>query len=63
MLAKTNSCEDGSYNLDTDTYEFNICEEDKEYFDQLKQEYSDTAYYNEVLRECSWFKNYVELSK
>jgi hypothetical protein len=63
MLAKTNSCEDGSYNLDTDTYEFNICEEHKEYFDQLKQEYSDTAYYNEVLKECSWFKNYVELSK
>jgi hypothetical protein len=63
MLSKTNSCEDGSYNRDTDTYEFHICEEHKEYFDQLKQEYADTAYYKEVLNECSWFKNYVELSK
>ncbi|WP_405369613.1 hypothetical protein [Nonlabens sp. Asnod2-A12] len=59
MLAKTNSCEDGRYDYDTNTYTFNICGQHKDYFNQLNNEYSDTEYYREVLKECSWFKNYV----
>ncbi|WP_298954413.1 hypothetical protein [uncultured Nonlabens sp.] len=59
MLAKTNSCEDGRYDYNTNTYTFNICGEHKDYFNQLNNEYSDTEYYREVLEECSWFKNYV----
>jgi hypothetical protein len=60
MLAKTNSCEDGGYDNDRNTYKLHICGEHKAYFNQLKDGYSATAYYKEVLKECSWFKNYVE---
>ena len=60
MLAKTNSCEDGGYDNDRNTYKLHICGEHKAYFNQLKDGYSDTAYYKEVLKECSWFRNYVE---
>jgi hypothetical protein len=60
MLAKTNSCEDGTYDYDRKTYKLHICGEHKAYFNQLKDGYSDTAYYKEVLKECSWFRNYVE---
>jgi hypothetical protein len=59
MLAKTNSCVDESYNADTNKVIFTICDDHKEYFDQLKQEYLDTEYAREVLRECSWFSHYV----
>jgi hypothetical protein len=60
MLAKTNSCEDGNYDYNRNTYELDICGDHKVYFNQLRDGYSDTAYYKEVLKECSWFENYVE---
>lgn len=59
MLAKTNSCVSEGYNTDTNKVSFTICDAHKEYFDQLEQEYLDTEYAQEVLRECSWFSNYV----
>ncbi|MEN8897422.1 MAG: hypothetical protein ABF251_01790 [Nonlabens sp.] len=59
MLAKTNSCVNEGYNSDTNNVTFQLCDDHQEYFDLLEQEYLDTEYAQNVLKECSWFSNYV----
>ena len=54
-LAKTNRCFDTSYNRTTRNYTIDLCGDHTAYFEILRKEYSDTAYYNQILKECSWF--------
>lgn len=54
-LARTNRCHDTNYNSRTGNVDLSICGDHAQYFNKLNSEYSDTAYYKEILRECSWF--------
>jgi hypothetical protein len=58
MLAKTNYCfttdRDANYN-----YRVSVCGDHKQYFETLKNEYSDTAFEAQVIRECSWYRNFL----
>jgi len=58
MLAKTNSCYDLSWNDTKNTYDFYLCDDHKEYFNSLRENYSQTEYYKKVLKECSWLRWY-----
>jgi hypothetical protein len=58
MLAKTISCFDLSWNNTNNTYDFDLCENHKDYFKNLRENYSKTNYYKEVLKECSWLRWY-----
>lgn len=55
MLAKANSCHESFYDDNKSEYFITLCNLHKTYFETLKKEYSDTKFYQEILKECSWF--------
>ena len=55
-LARTERCFDTEWNRDLDRYDFELCGRHVEHFEELRKSYSDTDYYQEILRECSWFR-------
>ncbi len=54
-LAKVNRCFNQEYDRNTGNSNLELCDDHVKYFDQLSANYSETQYYQEVLRECSWF--------
>jgi len=54
-LAKTNRCFSNDYDYNSRTSHFELCGDHIKYFDQLYSNYADTQYYQEILKECSWF--------
>ncbi len=59
MLAKTNYCatytEGSNYG-----YRVDVCGDHKTYFESLKNEYDDTQFQNQVLKECSWYRVFIQ---
>lgn len=57
MLAKANPCYNitGSYG----DYRFEFCEEHLNYFKVLSQEYTQTKFLQEVIKECSYYRYYI----
>ncbi|AFL81278.1 hypothetical protein Aeqsu_1799 [Aequorivita sublithincola DSM 14238] len=58
MLAKTNYCFNVERNADY-KYRVIVCRDHKEYFKSLRTNYSDTNFEAQVIRECSWYRNYL----
>lgn len=58
MLAKTNYCFSVERNDDY-KYRVEVCGDHKNYFETLKKDYSDTAFQAQVIRECSWYRNFL----
>lgn len=58
MLAKTNSCFDMKRNKTTRNYDLVLCDSHEAYFKSLEEDYAGTNYYQDVLKECSWFLAY-----
>ena len=56
MLAKTESCFDLTWNNQTNEYDFYLCENHQSHFKDLQDNYSETKYYKEVLKQCSWLR-------
>ena len=54
MLAKTHRCYDQNDNNRT----IIVCGDHKAYFTSLKEDYSDTKYQAQVLRECTWYRDF-----
>ena len=59
MLAKTNYCFTEEKTSDY-KYRVDVCGGHKDYFQTLKNDYSDTAFEAQVIRECSWYRNFLE---
>lgn len=58
MLAKTESCFDYTRNNQTNEYDFYLCENHQAHFKDLRDNYSESNYYQEVLKQCSWLRWY-----
>jgi len=59
MLAKTNFCYDYIRTEVNNRYELKLCGPHKSYFEQLNQNYSDTQFQKEVIKECSWYRAFL----
>ncbi|MDC8001092.1 hypothetical protein POV26_08590 [Aequorivita todarodis] len=55
MLAKTNYCYTTERNANY-RYRVEVCGDHRDYFQTLKDEYSDTAFEAQVIEECSWYR-------
>ncbi|WP_026452505.1 hypothetical protein [Aequorivita capsosiphonis] len=60
MLAKTNYCFTQERNADY-KYRVEVCGDHKNYFETLHTDYSDTAFEAQVIRECSWYRSFMEM--
>jgi hypothetical protein len=55
MLAKNNYC----YSTN-DAGKVQVCEEHSGYFQELNTTYKNTQFENEVIKECSWYRSYLD---
>lgn len=60
MLAKTNYCFTQN-RTDNNRYKIVACDDHKKYFKILEEDYSDTEFQKEVLKECSWYRSYLSM--
>ncbi len=58
MLAKTNYCFSEEATSDYN-YRVEVCGDHKDYFQILKNDYSDTAFQAQIIKECSWYRNFL----
>jgi hypothetical protein len=58
MLAKTNYCFTQERSADY-KYSVEVCGDHKDYFETFLNDYSDTAFEAQVIRECSWYRNFL----
>lgn len=58
MLAKTNYCYDEK-KVSNGNYSVEVCGDHKDYFQTLKDDYSDTAFAALTIRECSWYRSFL----
>jgi hypothetical protein len=58
MLAKTNYCYTTERNANY-RYRIEVCGDHRDYFQILKNDYSDTAFEAEVIKDCSWYRVFL----
>lgn len=59
MLAKTNYCYTQVKTSDY-KYRVEVCGDHRDYFEILKNDYSNTAFESQIIKECSWYRNFLE---
>lgn len=60
MLAKTNYCFTTEKTSDY-KHKVMVCGDHKDYFTSLKNNYSDTEFEKEVIKECSWYRSFLNM--
>ena len=57
MLAKIEMCFDAKWN--NGTYTIILCDTHRGYFEKLHNEFSDTQFEKQIIKECSWYREFL----